>query len=171
MARSTLNESNPPKMIAVTSSNIAKVGYDGKAKELYVLFHSGDLYTYFDVPEGRAVAFMQAPSHGKYLHAEIKDRYECEKIKAPSWLTKKMPAKKVEEAVEYVVWGIPPGKSDEEVLVTRVPGKTAPISTQKEADTIAAMCTKKGAKRVRVQKLDMSTPPDFTKTLKKGTPS
>ena len=57
---------------------------------------------------------------------------------------------------EYIVWGIPPGKKDEEVLYTKSKSKS-------EANKICDLLEKKhGCKKCRVQVLDLSTTPDFT---------
>ena len=57
---------------------------------------------------------------------------------------------------EYVVWGIPPNKRDEEILFTKA--KSMP-----EAKKVCDILEKKhGVKKCRVQVLDLSTTPDFT---------
>jgi len=64
-------------LVSVSSSNIAKIGYEGTT--LYVLFNSGSLYAYYDVPESLHRSLMAAPSHGSFLDTYIKKagyRYE-----------------------------------------------------------------------------------------------
>ena len=65
-------------MTPVSSSNIASIGYENGT--LYVSFHHGGKYAYFNVPESVYHALMSAPSHGKYLAANIKGIYSYEKI-------------------------------------------------------------------------------------------
>ena len=66
------------KMQAVSSSNIAKVGYENMT--LYIQFHSGGLYKYSGVPPEVYQQLMSASSHGKYFAYFIKDFYPYEKL-------------------------------------------------------------------------------------------
>ncbi len=65
-------------MIPVSSSDIASIGYDGST--LHILFNSGGLYAYYNVPESVYNGLMNASSHGKYFHANIRGRYGDTKI-------------------------------------------------------------------------------------------
>lgn len=68
-------------MIPVASSNIASIGYEGDVSgTLYVAFHSGRMYSYANVPRSVYEGLMSAPSHGKYFHAFIKNRYAYQRI-------------------------------------------------------------------------------------------
>ena len=63
--------------------------------------------------------------------------------------------KKLNEAKEYIVWGIPPNQKDEEILFTKA-------KSQSEAQKVCDILEKKhGCKKCRVQVLDLSTEPDF----------
>jgi hypothetical protein len=64
----------------VTSSNLAEIGYDEKRRVLEVLFKSGTLYQYFEVPPQEYQALMQASSHGQYLNANIKGRFRYARV-------------------------------------------------------------------------------------------
>ena len=66
----------------VTSSDIRSIGYDADSSTLEIQFHSGGLYQYLNVPESEWRALMSAPSHGKYLHAHIKDRYRFHRLRS-----------------------------------------------------------------------------------------
>lgn len=55
----------------VTSSNVAAARYDSQTLRLYVRFHSGRGH-YEGVPLSVAAAFAEAPSAGKFVHAELK---------------------------------------------------------------------------------------------------
>jgi KTSC domain len=59
----------------VTSSNISAIGYDADSQTLEVEFTNGSVYQYSSVPSDEYEGFMNADSKGKYLHANIKDRY------------------------------------------------------------------------------------------------
>lgn len=65
-------------MIPVSSSNISSIGYAGTT--LYVSFHSGSTYAYYDVPSNVYNALMSASSHGSYLAAHVKGTYRYSKV-------------------------------------------------------------------------------------------
>lgn len=64
----------------VSSSNIAEIGYDESRRVLEVLFKSGNVYQYFDVPPQEHQALMQASSYGQYLNANIKGRFRYARV-------------------------------------------------------------------------------------------
>jgi hypothetical protein len=64
----------------VTSSNIAEIGYDEPRRVLEVLFKTGSIYQYFDVPPQEHKALMQASSQGQYLNANIKGRFRYARV-------------------------------------------------------------------------------------------
>lgn len=66
-----------PDMTPVDSSNIARIGYDAEAQELYVEFSGGRTYIYSGVPELSAQELLDADSKGSYFNREIKPHYEC----------------------------------------------------------------------------------------------
>ena len=59
----------------VTSSNINSIGYDEATRTLEIEFNNGTIYHYFDVPIYVYQELINAPSHGKYLAANIKGVY------------------------------------------------------------------------------------------------
>ena len=63
------------------SGNIDKLGYDEEKQELQVQFSGGGLYAYDSVPEFVYSDLLDAPSHGKYFHAKIKDQFPTRKLK------------------------------------------------------------------------------------------
>lgn len=69
-------------MTKVKSSNIAKLGHDGKMKILYVAFLSGGLYSYTPVDISTFVKFMKAKSKGEFFHKHIKNnsKYKVQKV-------------------------------------------------------------------------------------------
>ena len=64
----------------VVSSDIRSVGYDGESNALEIEFHSGGIYQYYSVSKAIYEALMNAPSHGKYFHAHIKDTFRYRRI-------------------------------------------------------------------------------------------
>jgi hypothetical protein len=66
-------------VIAVQSSNLAAVDYDGHGT-LVIAFHSGGVYAYSRVPYSEYAGLLRAASHGCYFHARIKNRYSCRKL-------------------------------------------------------------------------------------------
>jgi len=62
----------------VNSSTIESIGYENSILE--VAFHSGGIYQYSGVSLDMYSGFMSAPSHGKYFHAYIRDKYPTTKI-------------------------------------------------------------------------------------------
>ena len=69
------------KRRVVDSSNLASVGYDAKMKILEIEFNHGGIYQYFDVPKDVFAELMDADSHGRYFVHNIRDDYECIKLK------------------------------------------------------------------------------------------
>jgi len=62
-------------MVQVESEAILEIDYDPAANILFVRFTDGDWYRYFGVPGEVHQAFLQAPSHGRFFHAHVRDRY------------------------------------------------------------------------------------------------
>ena len=68
--------------------------------------------------------------------------------------------------LEYIIWGILYGKEDEELLYTK-------CKTKEEAEKIMAMFNNEndetkpwyGVSKVRLQVLDLTEVPDFTKVI------
>lgn len=70
-------------------------------------------------------------------------------------------------AIEFILWGLPRESHDaidQVILATRLPNVEA-------AEKIKVIAAKDGFHGFRVQNLDLSIPPDFTKTLRKGAKS
>ena len=66
--------------ISVQSSNVTEVGYDQDSMILEVLFHSGSVYQFFDVPEGLFREMLQADSVGRFFNQQIRDSYRYVKL-------------------------------------------------------------------------------------------
>jgi len=64
--------------IFLKSSNIVSTAYSSKTQTLYIKFSGNSVYRYFDVPESVFEAFLNAPSHGKYGHQYIYQKFRQE---------------------------------------------------------------------------------------------
>ncbi|HEX9028785.1 MAG TPA: KTSC domain-containing protein [Anaerolineales bacterium] len=59
----------------VESSMLASIGYDPKSQLLVVLFNSGKVYEYYNVPPEVYQGLMSAESKGGYMNSQIIDVY------------------------------------------------------------------------------------------------
>jgi hypothetical protein len=66
---------------SVDSTNLKKVGYDRKTKELEITFQNGRVYVYDDVPEEVFKELLDADSKGRYFNSEIRDDYQYYRVK------------------------------------------------------------------------------------------
>ena len=57
---------------AVSSSNLASVGYDADQRILEIEFLNRSVYQYYNVPESLYRSLMNASSHGSYFDSYIK---------------------------------------------------------------------------------------------------
>jgi hypothetical protein len=68
-------------MVSVMSSNVAAIGHDEVASVLFVRFHSGaHLYSYRGVSRSVYLAFLAAPSKGRFLAWHIKGHYPYARV-------------------------------------------------------------------------------------------
>jgi hypothetical protein len=67
-------------MPRVSSSAIVRIHYDADGRALDVVFVTGRIYRYFDVPAETYQRFVEASSKGKFFNAEIIDRFRFEEI-------------------------------------------------------------------------------------------
>jgi len=63
------------------SSVVAAIRYDADTNILRVIYVSGSVYDYKDVPEKVYIEMKKAFSKGEFLNKHIKPNYEFEKIK------------------------------------------------------------------------------------------
>ncbi len=66
--------------IPVSSSNVVSIGYDPSTQTLEVEFHNGNVYQYFDVPQGVHDALMSSGTAGQFLNSNIKGVYRYAKL-------------------------------------------------------------------------------------------
>ncbi len=65
---------------AVSSSNIASIGYDEGTEILEVEFNNGSIFEFRNVPLVVYNELMDSSSHGSYFNREIRMSYSYEKI-------------------------------------------------------------------------------------------
>ncbi|CAG4885623.1 KTSC domain-containing protein [Paraburkholderia saeva] len=65
---------------AVTSSNVASIGYDTDSSTLEIEFNNGTIYQYFDVPDNIFEGLRSSNSIGGYLAANIKGVYRYSRV-------------------------------------------------------------------------------------------
>ena len=63
------------------SSVVAAIRYDAPSSTLRVIYVSGSVYDYKNVPEKVYNEMKTSSSKGEFLNKEIKPKYEFEKIK------------------------------------------------------------------------------------------
>lgn len=66
--------------ITVVSSNISEVGHDETTGTLEILFTSGSLYQFFDVPAAVYEQILTASSVGQYFNSNIKGNFRYAKV-------------------------------------------------------------------------------------------
>ena len=66
---------------AVDSSVFTAAGYRADAHQLYLRFHDGDIYRYFDVPAQSYEAFLAAESKGRYFSRHIRHGFRYEQVR------------------------------------------------------------------------------------------
>ncbi|AVG77997.1 KTSC domain-containing protein [Pantoea ananatis] len=65
---------------AVSSSNLASVGYDVDTLTLEVEFLNGTVYQYYDVPVGVFEEMLNAGSVGSYFSHNVRNNYPTQKV-------------------------------------------------------------------------------------------
>ena len=71
------------KWTAVESSALQAAAYAADRALLYLLFRSGAVYRYFDVPQWQYQEFLTADSKGRYFGRNIRGRFEYERMRRP----------------------------------------------------------------------------------------
>jgi hypothetical protein len=67
--------------VPVDSSVVKAAGYRADARQLYVQFHSGEIYRYFEFPLPSYEDFLAADSKGRYFSQQIRNRYRYEWVR------------------------------------------------------------------------------------------
>ena len=79
-AREIMLQDYASKRTKVDSNYLRSVGYDSSSQILEIEFRRGDVYQYIDVTAAIYKDLMNAPSHGKYFNANIKEVYSFRKL-------------------------------------------------------------------------------------------
>jgi len=64
----------------VVSSNLSKVGYDAGSQTLLIVFKTGSVYEFANVPESSFIELMQSPSIGTFFSKNIRRRFPYKKV-------------------------------------------------------------------------------------------
>jgi hypothetical protein len=68
------------KWTPVESSVLQAAAYGEGQALLYLLFRSGEIYRYFDVPRWQYQEFVAAESKGRYFGRNIRGRFRYERL-------------------------------------------------------------------------------------------
>ena len=69
---------------AVESSALQAAAYAEHQALLYLLFRSGEVYRYFDVPQWQYQEFLAADSKGRYFGRNIRGCFRYERMRLPA---------------------------------------------------------------------------------------
>jgi len=69
------------KWTPVESSALQAAAYAERPALLYLLFHSGEVYRYFDVPRWQYQEFLAADSKGQYFGRNIRGHFRYERLR------------------------------------------------------------------------------------------
>ena len=69
------------QLTTVESSMIHAVGYDEESGEMEVVFNSGQVYRYVDVPRAEYEGLLASESKGRYMRAHIIGLYADYKVR------------------------------------------------------------------------------------------
>jgi hypothetical protein len=72
---------NALKWEAVESSVFTCAAYRPEARQLYLRFHDGDIYRYFDCTLEMYEAFLAAESKGRFFARQIRNRRRYEQVR------------------------------------------------------------------------------------------
>lgn len=64
----------------ISSSQIESAAYDPKTRTLQVLYKSGGLYNYKDVPPEKYNGLIDSKSPGAYMNENVKDIHDFVKV-------------------------------------------------------------------------------------------
>lgn len=93
--------------LAVTSSNIDRVGYNPVTSHLLVVFKSGKRYLYQGVPESVYKELMAAESHGKFFNKYIRTAFAFTELDAADG--EPAPTRMNTSIKEALIKGVRPG--------------------------------------------------------------
>jgi hypothetical protein len=71
--------------VSVVSTVFISVAYDEDGRQLYLRFHSGKVYRYFEFPSDQYQELLAAESKGGYFARRIRGKFRDEEVReAPS---------------------------------------------------------------------------------------
>ena len=115
------NETLPKIMIEAKSSNISKFGYKAAKKLLYIEFKDGGVYKFSKVSKKTYNDLIDAKSVSKFFHANIKGKFESEKVEIDSLKEEEQPAEEEEistvEEWQYTERGLEITFNNQEVII------------------------------------------------------
>jgi hypothetical protein len=68
------------ELTTVNSEMVHALGYDNETQELEVIFTSGGIYRYNNVPRSVFDEMMHSPSIGHYMHTHIMNAYPYHEV-------------------------------------------------------------------------------------------
>jgi KTSC domain len=68
------------RWVPVESEVFTAIGYRSREHQLYVRFHDGNIYRYFEFPSEQFGEFAVAESKGQYFARNIRGRFRYEQI-------------------------------------------------------------------------------------------
>jgi hypothetical protein len=67
--------------VSVVSTVFTSAAYDAGTRQLYLKFHSGKVYRYFEFPAHLYDEFLAAESQGKYFRTHILGQFRDEEVR------------------------------------------------------------------------------------------
>ena len=67
--------------VSVVSKALTAAAYDEDEQQLYLKFHSGKVYRYFEFPAYQYDEFLAAESQGRYFQAHIRGQFREEEVR------------------------------------------------------------------------------------------
>jgi hypothetical protein len=64
----------------VSSETIFRVGYEFETKTLEIVFTTGLIYAYFEVPEKIVYQLLKSKSKGEFFNHHIRNSFEYQKV-------------------------------------------------------------------------------------------
>ncbi len=67
--------------VSVVSSVFTSAAYDPDRRQLYLRFHSGKVYRYFEFPSEEYEEFLAADSKGRYFASHVRGQFRDEEVR------------------------------------------------------------------------------------------
>ena len=76
-----MHVSNAVEWVPLKSSVFTSAAYLAGERQLYLRFHAGDIYCYFECPRSVYKAFLTAESKGRYFAHQIRNGFRYERVR------------------------------------------------------------------------------------------